>query len=277
MILFYHLTKGVLKIKKEKPIIYYSDELNDEFANDNLNPKIIDENYKYIHKSFFKILTHFFWYRCIAIPLAVIFLKLKYRHKKINYKILKPFKKQTVFLYGNHTNNIADPLLPTIISSPRRVNVLVNPANLNIPFIGKILPSLGAIPLPTTRKAYKNYKESLDFLVSKNRVISIYPEKHIWPFYTKIRPFEVDSFRYAVDYEKATFSFTNIYKKRKYSKNPKMITYIDGPFYPNKDLARKDQIINLREQVYQQMVLRSKENNIELIKYIKLGATTNEK
>ena len=47
---------------KEK-LVYYSDELNDEFAGDNIKAKTIDENYKYLHKSPFKLLTHLFWYR----------------------------------------------------------------------------------------------------------------------------------------------------------------------------------------------------------------------
>lgn len=52
---------------KEK-LVYYSDELNDEFAGDNIKAKTIDENYKYLHKSPFKLLTHLFWYRMVAYP-----------------------------------------------------------------------------------------------------------------------------------------------------------------------------------------------------------------
>ena len=61
---------------KEK-LVYYSDELNDEFAGDNIKAKTIDENYKYLHKSPFKLLTHLFWYRMVAYPLAIIYMKLK--------------------------------------------------------------------------------------------------------------------------------------------------------------------------------------------------------
>ena len=36
---------------KQKEIIYYKDELNEEFSTAKIVPRKIDENYKYIHKS----------------------------------------------------------------------------------------------------------------------------------------------------------------------------------------------------------------------------------
>ena len=33
-------------------VIYYKDELNDEFSTAKIIPKVIDENYRYNHKSF---------------------------------------------------------------------------------------------------------------------------------------------------------------------------------------------------------------------------------
>ena len=48
----------------------------------------------------------------------------------------------------------------------------------------------------------------------------------------------------------------------------KIITYIDGPFYANKELSTKEQKQELRDRVYNQMVERSKNSNIEYIKYV---------
>lgn len=81
----------------EERIIYYQDELNDEFAGDNIKAKKIDENYIYVHKSPFKWLTHLFWYRIVAYPLAIIYMKLKYHHKVVNRKALKLCKKTGYF------------------------------------------------------------------------------------------------------------------------------------------------------------------------------------
>ena len=48
-----------------------------------------------------------------------------------------------------------------------------------------------------------------------------------------------------------------------------MITYVDGPFYPDEGLSMKDARENLRNKIYNQQVLRSKNSNIEYIKYVK--------
>ena len=45
----------------EKKVIYYQDELNDEFSPTKITAKVIDENYKYIRRGPFKFLTHIFF------------------------------------------------------------------------------------------------------------------------------------------------------------------------------------------------------------------------
>lgn len=104
----------------------------------------------------------------------------------------------------------------------------------------------------------------------------IYPEAHIWPYYTKIRPFKDVSFRYPLEYDTKSFCITNVYKKRRFSKTPRIVTYVDGPFLINRDLDKKEARRDLRDRIYNQMVIRSKENNYELIKYIKIEDNTND-
>lgn len=253
----------------EVKTIYYTDELNDEFADQILEPKRIDENYKYIYKNPWKAFTRFFWLRIVAWPIANIYLKLKFRHKYVNKKILKKYKKQGYFLYGNHTHNLCDAVIPSIMNGWKGTYVIVNPANLSIPYLGKVTPSLGAIPLPDTKEATKNFINCIEYRLKKKKCIAIYPEAHIWPFYTKIRPFRNTSFRYPIEYETPVFCFTNVYTKRGKKNKPKMTTYVDGPFFPNKELSKPQQRQDLRDQVYNQMVERSKLSNLELIKYVK--------
>lgn len=76
------------------------------------------------------------------------------------------------------------------------------------------------------------------------------------------------SFRYPVKYDVPAFCFTNTYHKRKNGK-VQIITYIDGPFYPNKEMPSKERIQDLRDRVYNTMVERSKLSDYEFIKYIK--------
>ena len=71
-------------------VIYYKDELSDEFSSAQIKPISIDENYIYDRKTKGKIL-HTFWYKIIARPLAYIFLKIKFGHKIINKEVLKGY------------------------------------------------------------------------------------------------------------------------------------------------------------------------------------------
>ena len=57
----------------EKKIYYYTDELNDDFAEKSIEPIKIDENYKYIHKNVFWKIGSFIVYRLIAMPLAFVY------------------------------------------------------------------------------------------------------------------------------------------------------------------------------------------------------------
>ena len=102
-------------MNKDK-IIYFSDELNDEFSTAQIQPRKIDESYNYDGNKFLRAISHFFWYRIIFYPGAWIYLKLVYHHKIINRKALKKEKKNSFFLYGNHTNDMADPYIPTFVA-----------------------------------------------------------------------------------------------------------------------------------------------------------------
>lgn len=96
----------------------------------------------------------------------------------------------------------------------------------------------------------------------------IYPEAHIWPYYTDIRNFKPDSFMYPVENNKPVFCFTNVYKKRKFSKRPKVVTYVDGPFYPYDDLSKRENMEMLRDNVYNAMKKRIVSNPVYKYKYI---------
>ena len=96
----------------------------------------------------------------------------------------------------------------------------------------------------------------------------MFPEAHIWPYYTKIRPFKSVSFQYPIKFNKPTFCVTNTYQKRKNNK-VQIVSYVDGPFFPDEGLTKKEAKENLRNKVYEQMVERSKNSNVEVVKYIK--------
>ncbi|MCI5583655.1 MAG: hypothetical protein MR357_08070 [Anaeroplasma sp.] len=249
--------------------IYYDDELNNEFSEAQITPKKIDGNYKYYYTSIWKKITHIFWYRIIAFPIAKAYLFFKFRHKMIGRKKLKKYKKVGYFIFGNHTHHLCDAVIPSMINGMKDTYVIVHPNNVSMPYLGRVTPSLGAVPLPDDKEATKNFVSCIEYRLKGKKAICIYPEAHIWPFYTKIRPFLDTSFRYPVSYNTPVFCFTNTYQKRKHSKNPKVVTYIDGPFFPEEGLPKKEQRQKLRDEVYNTMVERSKNSNVELIKYVK--------
>ena len=106
--------------------------------------------------------------------------------------------------------------------------------------------------------------------IGQNNAIMIYPEAHIWPYYTKIRDFPYPSFEYATRLNKPIFVLTNCYQKRRFSKKPKILTFVDGPFYPNLNLKKKEAAKELRDIAYNTMCKRAAAHSTyEYIQYIK--------
>lgn len=257
---------------KTKEIIYYQDELNDEFSTAKITPRKIDENYKYIHKNPLWDFCSFITQNVLSMPIKIIYAKVKFKIQYIGKEKIKPYKKEGYFLYGNHTQAFADTFIPSIPIYPKRNFFIVNPENVSMKFLGTIVQMLGAIPIPDNKKAMKNFLEAIEEKIRKGYAITIYPEAHIWPYYTKIRPFKNVSFKYPIKWEKPAFCITNTYQNYgNYNQKLKIVTYIDGPFFPKEKLTKKEQEIDLRNQIYQCMVERSKKSNIEYIKYIKKG------
>jgi 1-acyl-sn-glycerol-3-phosphate acyltransferase len=259
-----------MKKNKETKTIYYTDELNDEFSSAKIVPKKIDENYKYIP-------TNFLWEFCsclvqniLSMPIKLIYPKIKFSIKYIGKEKLKPYKKQGYFIYVNHTQAFADTLIPSVPIYPKRNFFIVNPENVSMKFSGELVHMLGALPVPANKEATKNFLYAIEKRIKKGNAVTIYPEAHIWPYYTKIRPFKSVSFKYPVKLKVPTFCMTNTYQS--YGKNNdkiKIVTYIDGPFFADEKLNLKERQEALRNMVYEKMADRSKNSNFEYIKYEK--------
>lgn len=258
-----------MKKYKKQPIIYYTDELNDEFSTANIKPRIIDENYKYKHNKLWDI-TSYILQNFISMVIKVPYQKIRFRLKYVGKNKLKPYKKQGYFVYVNHTQQFADTFIPSVGVYPKRNFVIVNPENISMKGLKTVVEMLGAIPVPGNKTATKNFIDTLESKIKSESSITIYPEAHIWPFYTKIRPFKSVSFKYPVKWNTPTFCMTNTYQSYGKKKDKiKIVTYIDGPFFADEGLTPKEMQNNLRNKVYNCMVERSKNSNIENIKYIK--------
>ncbi|MBQ7669693.1 MAG: hypothetical protein IJS45_03110 [Clostridia bacterium] len=261
----------------KREVIYYSDELHDEFSTAVITPKRIDENFVYDRHGPFRAVSRFFWYRVIATPLAFLYVKLSLHQKTVGKEKLKPYKKTGIYLYGNHTQAVGDPLTPNVFCFPKRVSFIVHPNNVSMPVLGKINPTLGAIPLPDTLGAYKNFSECLKGRIERRHAVVIYPEAHIWPYYTKIRNFPDTSFGYPAKADTPVFCFVNTYQKRKRGKKPKMVTYVEGPFFPDMTKSVRERTKLLRDEVYSAMTRLAENSDVEVIKYIKKDAEASER
>lgn len=252
-----------------REVIYYTDELHDEFSTFTTNPPYIDGSYDYERKSWFKKFMNFLCYRVIMYPIVVLYGLIVFRQKIVGRKKLKPFKKQGIVLYGNHTQPLGDALLQTRLTFPRRTYIIVHPNNLNVPVLGKMVPALGGLPIPDDKAAYKNFLAAINGKLTAGKPLVIYPEAHIWPYYTGIRPFVDTSFLYPVSLQVPVFCFVNTYKKTRFRKRPRLVTYIEGPFYPEKEGSPKQNRKLLRDRVYSKMCELAENSDIEVIQYIK--------
>ena len=253
----------------KRKVIYYTDELNEEFSTFQTTPPKVDASYDYERKSPMKRFWRFFLYRIVMYPVVVFYGRVIFRQKIVGREKLKPYRGKGYFLYGNHTQPLGDALLQTRLVFPQSSFVIVHPNNLAVPVLGKWTPALGGLPLPDGLKAYRNFLAAIKNRIAEGHPVVIYPEAHIWPYYTKIRPFADTSFAYPVECDVPAFCFVNTYKKTRFLKRPKMVTYIDGPFFAPDGAEQKAKKKALRDAVYARMCALSKHSDVEVIRYIR--------
>ena len=252
----------------KRKIFYINDELNDEFSGIVRKEITIDENFKYIPKNILWRFLAFIIYYLFVFPFAYLYLKFNFAQKVKGKEKLKEVKSRQYFIYINHTQAPGDGFLPACVLFPHKPYVVVNKDNLATKGTKNIMQMLGAVPIPTTIKAMGNFKNALEELVKNRHPIVIYPEAHIWPFYTDIRSFSQVSFRYPVKMGLPIYTFTNVYTKKRGIK-PRMTTYVDGPFSAPENVSEKEQMMYLRNMAYNAMKERAKLATYSVHTYIK--------
>ncbi len=243
------------------------DPINDDFAGTNIKNKPVPEDYVYIHKGIFRRITAFALYYIVAFPLVFLLTKITCREKIVGKKKLKPYRKTGYFIYGNHTRTVCDAFTPSVITFPKKAYIIANSDCVSIKGVKRIVEDLGAIPLPGNFKSAKNFRAAIKEHSERCHTIVVYPEAHIWPYYTGIRAFSDVSFRYPAEYASPAFSFTVTYRKRKFVKRPKTVVYIDGPFFAaGDDIKTKQQ--SLRDAVFESMTANAKKSDCEYATYV---------
>lgn len=226
----------------------------------------LEKDYKYIRKDLFSKLLSIFLY-FIAFIISSIYCRFVLRVSFVGAKKLRK-QKGGFFIYANHTQPIGDVFNPALASIPKRIYTVVSVANMHLPVMGKLLPYLGALPLPSDMSTMRKFKSALETRAQTGNPIVIYPEGHLWEYHTEIRPFLEASFRYPINLNLPSFSMTTTYQKTKYRKKPKITIYIDGPFFPQGE-NKKDMTSSLCNEIRDAMITRSKKSNYQYITYKK--------
>lgn len=256
---------------KPKKTVYYSDPLNDDFAGTNIRPKTVGGDFRFINPRPLWKLGSFLLYYGIACPIVWFYTRLVMGMKIENRRALRKLKKTGFFLYGNHTQ-LLDPLIPPMVTFPKRAYTVASPDAVSIRFLKNIVLMLGAIPIPTDFSGMQKYISAIDTRCAEKSCIAIYPEAHVWPYYTGIRPFRSASFRYPAKLGVPVVAMVTTYRKRRgllcFLKRPAITVTLSEPFYPDASLGIRKAQETLCREVYDFMIKTSAEKeNVEYIRY----------
>ena len=250
--------------------VYYTDPLNDDFAGTNIQKKTVDKNFRWIHTSRLWRACSFVLYYGIAFPLVWFYERVILQMKFVNKKALKALKDTPYFLYGNHIGAI-DAFTPNLLSVPRANKIIVSADTVSINGLKNIVQMLGALPVPQDVGGMKNFLKAVGHYHKKYN-ITIYPEAHIWPYYTGVRPFADTSFSYPVKYNAPTVAFFTAFTKPKgflsCFRKANITVYVSDPIYPDEGLTGSAAKKNLRDKVYAFMLEQSKHSDYEVIRYV---------
>lgn len=259
-----------MSAEKEKKKIYYTDELNDDFAptTGKLKKAKISGDYKYLHNrnpvyKFFE----FIFYRLIATPVAFIYMYVFKGLRIKNRKNLRKIK-SGYFLYANHVQTAGDAFTPSLVTFPKRANILVGAEAVSAPVLRRLVPMMGGMPVPSDLAGTRNLRKALNTIIKKKQAVVIYPEAHIWEYYNGIRDFKAASFAYPFIYEVPAVGYTVTFRQRKIFKNgkPRVTVTVGEPIYPKECADKKE----LRDKIYWFMKnTAEEEKSYAYIEYIK--------
>lgn len=265
--------KGAAALKKEnkkasdkyplKVCLY--DNFGEDFDGGDFTEKKIDKSYKYIHKNIFYKIWAKAIYRLIFTPVGLLYSKFVLKEKFYGKEKMKKYRGRGRFVYANHTQAVADAFSPHVITIPECAYTVISSKNFKLPVLGRLLPALGGLPLPTELSAARNFSAAIKQRIGEGRTVVIFPEGHLWPYCTFLRPFSPGSFDYPVRLDCPAFAMTRVYVKR--GRRVGSDVYIDGPFFPDGSLSPKEAREKLAAEVKEAMEERLALTELEVVRY----------
>ena len=98
----------------------------------------------------------------------------------------------------------------------------------------------------------------------------IFPEAHIWPYYTGTRPMRFSSFKLASKNQVPIVPIATTYKKRKFFKKPRMVVYIGEPIMFDKALSTNENAQIYKQKTEEFIKEKTSRNNFVYRRYIKI-------
>lgn len=217
----------------------------------------IDEKYEYVSKNkLFQICSDFLYY-IIAFPILTIFTKIVYDLKIEGKEKIRNIKDGAISV-SNHVL-ILDCAMVGLSAGRKKIYYTTIQDSFKIPLVRKLIKLLRAMPIPTKIKDKENLIKNINELVKNKNIIHFYPERALFPYYTKIRNFKNGAFTLAVKNNvpiiPMVFTFREPKGIRKKIKTKKDVTLtILDPVYPSTDGNNiKKKTEELKQEVYAKM------------------------
>ena len=256
---------------KKTRVIYWHDENKDDFDEVGLKRPSVPEGYKYKRTNIFNNFVSAIFYHGIAKPFIGFYCLCKGIRVK-GKKNIKELHGKGAFIISNHVA-ISDVVKfqSFVFFRRRRVNIIGYPDTLTMPIVRNMARALGYLPLPLPGdvKNMVALVDAMKFYIEKKQYILIYPEAHIWPYYTHIRNFHVGSFNYPAKLEAPVLPVVTTWRKSKFCKKPKQTLYILEPIFPDPEKSASDNKTYLHEKTLEAMKKCAESiSQYEYIKYI---------
>ncbi|MBQ6810811.1 MAG: 1-acyl-sn-glycerol-3-phosphate acyltransferase [Firmicutes bacterium] len=218
----------------------------------------LPDNYRWIrHDPGAKVLRRILLYGARFV--SFVYCKAVLRITVENKEILKTMRYRGCFLFGNHNHIPGDGFIPIYLCGAKPTDILVDADVLKTPFLGKLMPYIGMMPIPDNLRRISRLRTAININLHRAHTICIYPEGSNEPFGSTIRPFHKASFRFAVENNAPCYAFTTTFQPQKNGK-PKATVYVDGPFTVPPNISRKEQQELLARLIHEKMEERIQNN-----------------
>lgn len=263
-------------MKRAPKVVTYTSTTQDFVKSADQNHHL-PASYRYYHghgltqRCFYHII--YFLAYLICCVYGYLWLGIRIKGKRQMKRTLRKLHAKSSFIYGNHTLPGGDIALSVLMNYPHHISAVVALGNIGIPVIGPMLHQLDFLAVPHTLEERKNFKIAMTHLVEDGTTFMIYPEAHVWPWYTKIRDFSSTSMRYPVRFKTPSFVATTTFHRRRFAwlnPRPAITVYIDGPFYPdNLEASEQEQKESLHAKIVETMRKRAELSDYQYVIYHK--------